>query len=243
MDKNADRFLSAYNEIDKWLRKMLKADRKASFANLVDDVSNSNKVSHQSTRLVRHYRDDLKEYGDLRNAIVHEHRNDEVIATPCLKAVEEMEAIRKRLFYPPRVHPRFAKDVIQCTPDDPIGTVAQQMRAKKFSQIPVYSGARLLALLTTDTIARWVACSLKSGEEIMEEAPVKDVLNEAEFTENYHLLDTGATVIEALDCFDAFFGRGLRLDAILITKDAKKNNAPLGIISISDIPELRDCQK
>ena len=97
MDKQASRFLDAYNEIDKWLRKILKADKRMSFYNLVEDASNPKKVPPQHAGVVGYYKDDLKGYGDLRNAIVHEHRNDEVIATPHLKAVEELETIRKRL--------------------------------------------------------------------------------------------------------------------------------------------------
>jgi predicted transcriptional regulator len=232
------RFLDAYNEIDKWMRKLLKADKRVSFYTLVEDASNPKKVSPRHAGVVRRYADDLKGYGDLRNAIVHEHRNDEVIATPHLRAVEELETIHKRLLEPPQVQSYFSGTVLQCSPDDPIGTVAQQMRQNKFSQVPVYGGTRLFALLTTDTIARWVAWSLPKGDGIMEEAPVKDVLNQAEFTDNYRLLDPAATVIEAIDCFDDCFHAGRRLDAILITKDAKKTNAPMGIISISDIPEL-----
>jgi predicted transcriptional regulator len=238
MDKHADRFLTAYNDIDKWLRKILRTNNKVSFWTLLEDASNSKNVSPQYANVVGYYKDDLKEFADLRNAIVHEHRNDEVIATPHLKAVLGLEAIRRRLLDPPRVYPLFERDVMQCVLDDPIGTVAQQMRDRKFSQVPVYSGARLLALLTTDTIARWVAWSLPKDKGIMEEAPVKDVLNQAEFTDNYRLLDPAATVIDALDCFDDYFRRGRRLDAILIIKDEKKTNTPVGIINVSDIPKL-----
>ena len=82
------------------------------------------------------------------------------------------------------------------------------MRQNKFSQVPVYFASKLFALLTTDTNARWVASSLPEGKAIMEEAPVKDVLNEAESTDNYRLLDPAATVIDALDCFDRCFRLG-----------------------------------
>ena len=112
MDNNADRFLTAYNEIDKWLRKILRTDKRVPYYSLVEDASNPKKASHEHAGVVRHYADDLKEYGDLRNAIIHSYRNDEIIATPHLKAVEEMETIRDRLLNPPRIHPLFARDVL-----------------------------------------------------------------------------------------------------------------------------------
>ena len=113
------------------------------------------------------------------------------------------------------------------------------MLSKDYSQIPVYRGTVLAALLTTDTIARWVAGALKT-DGIMEGAPVQDVLNQAEFADNYQLLDPSATVLEALGCFDACFRRGKRLDAILIAKDVKKTSSPVGIITAFDIPKLND---
>jgi predicted transcriptional regulator len=243
MDKLADRFLTAYNEIDKWLRKIVRTDRGTSFASLVDAASDPRKCPNQHNGVVKHYAKDLKEFGDLRNAIVHEYRDDEIIATPHAKAVKELEAIRGHLLNPPPVHPLFAGDVLQCAPGDPIGTVARQMRERKFSQIPVYSETRLFALLTTDTIARWVAWSLGKDQKIMEEAPVKEVLNQTEFTDNFQLLPPSAPVVDALDRFDEYFDAGRRLDAILITEGAKKTNSPMGIIAVADIPKLHAALK
>jgi hypothetical protein len=77
MDKQTLRFLTVYDQIDKWLRKILKADRRVSFSSLVDDASDSKRTHPRHAGIVRYYKDDLKGYGDLRNAIVHEHRNDE----------------------------------------------------------------------------------------------------------------------------------------------------------------------
>ncbi len=238
MDKLADRFLTAYNDIDKWLRKIAKVDRNLSFASVVDIVSDAKKCPHGLNAVVKHYSHDLKEFGDLRNAIVHHYRNDEIIATPCLKAVKELEAIRDHLLNPPQVYPKFGRAVLQCSPNDPIGAVVRQMREKKFSQVPVYSETRLFALLTTDTISRWVACSLGNDQDIMGETPVKDVLSHAEFTDNFKLLAKDASVVDALRCFDQYINDGRRLDAILITEGAKKTNTPLGIIAVSDIPDL-----
>ena len=238
MDAQTLRFLTAYDHIDKWLRKILKADRRVSFSSLVDDASDPKRTHPRHAGVVRYYKDDLKVYGNLRNAIVHEHRNDEPIATPYPAAVKELETIHERLVAPPRAESCATKPVLQCDLDDLIVKVAQQMRQDKFSQVPVYRNSLLLALLTTDTIARWVALSLPKGNSGMENATVKDVMSHAEFTDNYRLLDPAATVIDALDSFDDRFHTGRRLDAILITEGAKKTNTPLGIISVSNIPKL-----
>lgn len=50
--------------IDRYLREINKAGREISFVNLVDSAA-------QSDSAVRRHRDELKEFGDLRNAIVH----------------------------------------------------------------------------------------------------------------------------------------------------------------------------
>ncbi|HSM57441.1 MAG TPA: hypothetical protein VK879_14920, partial [Candidatus Sulfomarinibacteraceae bacterium] len=61
---NADRFVRAYNAIDNHLRRVLKSGKHRSFPALVD-------IAAKRMSEVRRYRNDLKEYGQLRNAIVH----------------------------------------------------------------------------------------------------------------------------------------------------------------------------
>lgn len=64
---NADRFLEAFNAIENFLRRNLEARNFVSYFNLIDDMSESNLI-------VRQYRDQLRLFGNLRNAIIHSER-------------------------------------------------------------------------------------------------------------------------------------------------------------------------
>ena len=73
--KNSERFLNAFSKIEKYIRKLIAGDRRATFYALVDDASKKNSA-------VNTYRTDLKEFADLRNAIVHERTDGHVSAEP-----------------------------------------------------------------------------------------------------------------------------------------------------------------
>jgi hypothetical protein len=83
---NSDRFLNAFNSIERYLREFAKQGKETRFYALVDLASNSNPA-------VRRFKDDLKEFADLRNAIVHERTDGHVLAEPNDKAVNEIAAI------------------------------------------------------------------------------------------------------------------------------------------------------
>ena len=60
---NSVAFLRVFSSIESWLRQQVDADRSTLFYQLVDRAAAKN-------RAVVRYRDDLKEFADLRNAIV-----------------------------------------------------------------------------------------------------------------------------------------------------------------------------
>jgi hypothetical protein len=65
MAPNGDRFEVAYNKIDALLRKKVGRERSSAFSSVVMEAAKKDAT-------VRAYKDDLLEYGDLRNAIVHD---------------------------------------------------------------------------------------------------------------------------------------------------------------------------
>src|SRR5690606_29731937 len=92
--KNSDRFLVAYNRIEKLLSAKVDEEGYFPFYRLIDKVKIKNSV-------VRKYEDDLREFGDLRNAIVHNRTGiDFVIAEPHDDIVERIEQIEGKLGNP-----------------------------------------------------------------------------------------------------------------------------------------------
>lgn len=231
MVSDSDRFLAAFSGIERKLRQIAGSDRGASFYALVDRAA-------LQSRAVRQFRIDLKEYADLRNAIVHERGDGRAIAEPHEATVAALEEIRRVLDDPPRVLQILRVAVQSCSGDDPVGRAARQMYDGDFSQLPVYDDGTFVALLTAETLARWIAASLKSGVGLVEEIPVREVLAYAEDADNHQLLGREATAFDALQLFDEYSERGKSLDAIVITHAGKRAAKPLGIVTVYDVPRL-----
>lgn len=86
MATNGDRFEAAYNRIDALLRKKV-GQRSGFFSSIVIEAAKKDAA-------VRAYKDDLLEYGDLRNAIVHDRGKAPVLlADPREEVVTRIEEI------------------------------------------------------------------------------------------------------------------------------------------------------
>lgn len=107
----------------------------------------------------------------------------------------------------------------------------------KFSQLPVVDDRGLIDLLTSETIARWVATRLES-DGILESEPIETVLAHRERDSTHRVLSREATVFDALDLFDEALHAGNDLDAILLTNSGSNKEMLLGILTPFDIPRM-----
>src|SRR5205823_4042689 len=119
------------------------------------------------------------------------------------------------------------------------GVAAKQMHDGSFSQLPVYSVNILVGLLTSETVARWLAAELADGQGILEERPVEEVMRHEEETHSYVVMGRSGTVDDALSEFDDHMHAGKVLDAIILTHKGSKGERPLGIVTATDQPKLR----
>lgn len=228
--ENSKRYLNAFNEIEDALRRLVSAVKGERFYELIRKAA-------QKERSIKTYSDDLKEFADLRNAIVHERCGGEPIAEPHYNTVLRIEGIRDYIIAPPTVEPIFFNDVITCKPDDGIGETAKIMLKNSFSQIPIYKDKDFKGLLTTETISRWLADRLETDDMLLEEN-VGTVATFCEYDDNYRFISRRTTLFDVLEHFDDFTKRGRNLDALIITHSGKINQKPLGIVTVYDLPEI-----
>jgi CBS domain-containing protein len=113
------------------------------------------------------------------------------------------------------------------------------MHDGSFSQLPVCDGSGLVGLLTTETIARWLADRLACGLRLLEEEAVESVMRHQEGTHCHELMGRDATVEDAFAAFDHHLHSGRTLDAIVLTHSGMKTERPIGIVTVSDMPRLR----
>ena len=230
---NSDRFLNAFNSIERSLRMLAKKGKGERFYRLVDTAS-------ESYPIVRRFSNDLKEFADLRNAIVHERTDGHVLAEPNDQAVEAIEFVASLLLDPPKVIPLFQSEVATFSVGDPIAKAVKTMFEQSFSQMPVYDGAIFVGLLTANTVARWLGASVAEDIFSLSETPVSDVLGYTEDKNNFSFLRRDSTLFEVLERFQTFEREGKRLEAILITQNGKLSEALLGIVTIWDLPKIHE---
>jgi len=225
----SEAFLNTFAAVEIWLRNQANVGRATSFYELVDRVARLH--TH-----VRRYKDDLKEFADLRNAIVHERTDGHVIAEPNVRAVADFEIIRQAFVNPPKLIPKFQKIVKTRDASESIAAAVNDMREGSFSQLPVTVDARVAALLTSETIARWLASEIANDLVSLADTPISNVLPHAEDPNQYCFLPRSATVFDVLDRFEDYVSRGKDLDAILITDSGNSDQTLLGIVTIHDLP-------
>lgn len=229
--RNSDAFLDVFSELEKWLRSTAGADRSASFYKLVEQVSRAHAA-------VRRYKDDLKEYADLRNAIVHERTDSHVIAEPNDRALEDFRRIRTSLLQPPKVIPQFQRSVKLRAATEAIGGAVSDMRNGSFSQLPVLLDGNVVALLTAETVVRWLASEVSNDVVSLMDTEIRTVLGHVEDKDHYCFLARGASLHEAISRFEDFTSRGKDLDAILITESGQADQKLLGILTVYDLPAI-----
>lgn len=227
---NSERFLEAFAQIERYLKESAPHQRHRSFYQLVE-------LAGETQPAVKQVEHDIKEYADLRNAIIHERRGGMVIAEPNSYVVEDIERIVELVRAPPTLIPLFETNVAELSESTEIAMALEIIYNKSISQIPIRRGRAIVDLLSTSTIVRWLGAS--TGDELVDllTVPISEVLRYSEDRENHAFLRGTATVFEMLDLFHVYEHQGKRLDAILITERGRDDESILGIVTISDLPK------
>ncbi len=228
MDSNAGRFLDAYTRIEQGLQKIVAPDRFLRFFELI-------KCACRLSPFVRRHKVDLMEFGELRNAIIHNRTDGRIIAEPDDEVVAAIERIAAQLTEPPLVVPLFEKKVITVAAGDSVEKAVSLLYRHSYSQLPVMEKGFVVALLTTNTIARWLGRALEKGFS-MEDSTVRSVLEYVEHGDNFKFIGAGTTLFEVQELFYTYYQRGKRLDAVLITPGGGAAEPLLGIITMRDLP-------
>lgn len=229
---NAERFLSAYNNIDYGLRSIYGFKRSMSFSDVVRRSVVLNSV-------VRKYEDDLIDYGRLRNAIVHQGNHKFIIAEPHDDIVEVIERLADLITEPPvAVDMVGNKEVITINHDMNLGAAIELIYRTGYSNLPTYNGDKLVGILNGRKVVNVIGEKIGEGVNIqtfLSETTVGEVLPHMGEDYYYMLADKSLTIDAAMN----FFENNRKLLIILITKDGKDTGKPLKIISSADIIDMK----
>lgn len=227
---NAERFLESFNAIENFLRRNLEARNFVSYFTLLDDASDENPV-------VRQYREQLRLFGNLRNAIIHsEKKQGKPVADPREDVVMEIEKIAAMLMNPPLVCEHFLTEVYEVSPEENLVPVLQKMVEMDFSQAPIVKEGYILGLINYEALARWMARLTATPEplKLFRESTIQDVLNGIIRLKNYRIIKKTTDFVTAREYFVESLGNPHPAEALLITENGRRDEPILGIITISE---------
>lgn len=227
MKDNAQRFLSAFAQIEKHLRVLAGETRYEKFYRLLEECSKRNKI-------VRHYEFNLQEYADLRNAIVHQRDGEgRVIAQPTDEVVIEIEKILKLLTQAPMVSQFFLKKVYVCEMEDSILKVQEIMQKEGYSKVPVVSNREVIGLVHIEEIAKWACDKLRTKGA---DEKVSAIMQDTHKQRNTVFVSKDTSVYGIPELFTQGLKNGQKLDAVFVTETGSAKEKVIGIITVKDLP-------
>lgn len=223
--RNSDRFIVSYNRIDQLMKDLIGTNEHMAFFRLIDFAKKKNAV-------IRRYEADLREYGDLRNAIIHHRTSLEFsIAEPHEEVVAKMEEIEGALAKPITVAKMFRTNVTIFQETDSLSYALKVIKDKKYNQFPVFIGKTFKGLITPVGITMWMASKVDSESFSRKRTMLSEILAHESSRDNHRFIHANASVFEAIEIFKSSVVRGRRLEALLITEDGKASDKLIGIVT------------
>lgn len=226
---NSEIFLSTFNELEKHFKNEFFRGQWKSFKQMLKEGSRFNPI-------IRKFKEELFEFTDLRNAIVHNRNHQyQVIAEPHTVVVEQFLKISETIINPIKVD-KFCKKVQTCLINDPIAKPIALINQYKISQIPILDKqGHVYEILNATNVAYWIA---SRNYKFNENDTIQSLLDLKEVKRNYQIISKGESVYHAAELYKDSFRKGTNkkyFDALLITLNGNANEEILGIIVLADI--------
>ncbi|MCR5230976.1 MAG: hypothetical protein K6D03_12700 [Solobacterium sp.] len=221
---NAERFLDAYASIESSLNRILGKVDYVNFSILLKQGARANSV-------VKNHLSELKEYAELRNAIVHQRGNhEEIIAQPSDSVTITIERIAYLLEKDQRMLNFATTPVKYAYMDTTQKQLLDMMLKSHTTKIPVYGSEGFCGLATMETIAK----NAMNGKTDLTAADLIDRTKDNRVV----FFDKTQKIQAAIFEFDEAMSSGRAAPIILITENGKMTEKPMGIISSFDLARI-----
>ncbi|SDD34115.1 Predicted transcriptional regulator with C-terminal CBS domains [Algoriphagus faecimaris] len=228
----AQKFFDYYNELDRLFAKALNQSDHIPFSQRIKDLIPRNSI-------VRNYKDDLFQLGNLRNANSHQSKGGVPIAEPFEETVQLIQKILEEFKNPKRVIPAFQSEVFTVVRGTPLIDLLSEMNKKDFSQAPILdTDGKVIEVVSTNTVSRWLFAEYENQLIDLTAAKISDLMPHIETKENYALVSRNTTVYEAAEIYlKKSKEKKSQLDCLIITQNGKASEKLMGIVCIEDIAE------
>lgn len=226
----SERFEVAFNQVHDAMKDIVKINDDR-FVVLV-------KVGAKKYQIIETFKKDLEQYAKLRNAIVHEKMQvGYYIAEPNAKVVEHIEKIANVFNRPNYALSIATKNVLYFDYNDSILKVTEAIRLYNYSKFPVYKNKEFAGLLTASSIVKWMAQNMVSTSVNLDDTHIYDIMKyEKDHPVDFVAKSTNIFDVETI--FEKSHKVKKKLEAVIITENGKKEEAPLGIITPWDLIEI-----
>lgn len=230
---NSREFMDIFNKLERYLKEQIEDGSRKPFYSLISTLRHSNSN-------IRYYYVKLKEYADLRNAIVHERIDGRVIAEPNEYAIRELQMIYDKISKSPKVIEICAHPVKSLSLDDKLSLALSLMNKSGISQIPIYDEKTFVGMLNSISISNWMASVMGEGSIDISKVLVREVLSFSRKSRVTLFKSDDIDVYEILDVYKAYSMLPERIDAIIITKTGDKSEEPITIVTDHDILRISE---
>lgn len=229
-----EEFLTIYNELDSHMRKQLRC-RDASHIFLLDRMA-------ERSYVFRSFKDELKEYARLRNAIVHNPfmRVADPIAEPHFEIVRRYQILKDKILNPPRAMEIAVgvSNIYATTPDANALEAMKVMNQKIYSFVPVLNvRKRIVGVFSENVIFSYLteneACIIDKNTKISEFG--KYIPIEKHSSEYFEFVPKNTLLAGIKDKFENGLTQRKRLGVVYITDNGRSDGLLLGMITAWDM--------
>lgn len=227
--ERAERFIVAFNKIEKYFNQQISDTSYVPFFRAVLRL-------RKKDAIVNRYHNDLLEYSELRNAIVHERTEvNYTIADPHIEIVEAIEKIADEMTAPKLVIPTFAKTLKVLQADLTVKEILNVIRETKFTQFPIYRSKQFVGLLTDKKVLHWIAHNMNGNFSELLKTPLIKLIDDNGSDLNYRFIPRSMDIYQAEGLLLEMFKKHEGIAALLITEDGKSNQKLLGMVTPKDL--------
>lgn len=231
----AEEYRIEFNKLETMLKKRANARSEESISSVVSSLVNIHK-----DRVVRQFERDIRQFIELRNAIIHQS-TDRAIAEPYEETVTALRQLVVNIEQPKTAWDIATTELIKVGLDDNLSEVVRQMAQMHITSLPIVEDKRVMGFVSESTVVKIVDKAFEHGGALIDEAKIKDVAYDKPYGDDsdvYAFVTRKVTVYEIEDMFNNAIKKGQRLLAVLVSDKWDASATPLGIITAWDLHKI-----
>lgn len=231
----AEEYRIEFNKLETMLKKRANARSEDSVSSVVSSLVNIHK-----DRVVRQFERDIRQFIELRNAIIHQSTN-RAIAEPYEETVVSLRKLVVNIEQPKTAWDIATTELVKVSLKDSLSQVVGRMAEMHITSLPIVEDKKVVGFVSESTIVKIVDKAFEHGGALIDEAKIKDVAYDKPYGDDsdvYAYVTRKVTVYEIEDMFNDAIKQGKRLLAILVSDKGDASATPLGIITAWDLHKI-----